>query len=131
MKLHAASKKEVWRIAVGTAVCTGLMLAVFFALSLFRIVPFDYKVVLGGLAGGAVAIGNFALLCLTIQSAAQIEDKKNMKARIQVSYNIRLVLQAAWVVAAFLLPWFNAVAAALPLLFPTAVILVCRGREKR
>ena len=130
MKLQAASKKEVLRIAIGTAICLVIMLAVFFVLSLFQIVPFDYKVILGGLVGGTVAVANFAVLCLTIQSAARIEDKKSMKARIQVSYNIRLFLQAAWVVAAFLLPWFNVVAAALPLLFPTVVIFFLQSRGK-
>ena len=41
------------------------------------------------------------------------EDKKQMKLRFQVSYNIRLILQAVWVLAAFLLPCFQAVAAGL------------------
>ena len=53
-----------------------------------------------------------------------------MKARFQLSYHARLIFQAAWVVAAFLLPWFQAVAAALPLLFPTLVILWLNKRGK-
>lgn len=130
MKLQAASKKEILRITIGTAICLVIMLAVFFVLSLFQIVTFDYKVILGGIVGGIVAVLNFVLLCLTIQSAAQIEEKKAMKARIQVSYNIRLFLQAAWVVAAFLIPCFNVVAAALPLLFPTVVIFFLQRTGK-
>ena len=128
MKLQAASKKEILRIAIGTAICLAIMLTVFFVLSLFRIAPFDYKVILSGFVGGMVAVLNFTLLCLTIQSAAQIQEKKAMKARIQVSYNLRLLLQAAWVVAAYLIPCFNVVAAALPLLFPTVVIFLGRRR---
>lgn len=128
MKLQAASKKEILRIAVGTAICLAIMLTVFFVLSLFRIAPFDYKVILSGFVGGMVAVLNFTLLCLTIQSAAQIQEKKAMKARMQVSYNLRLLLQAAWVVAAYLIPCFNVVAAALPLLFPTVVIFLYRRR---
>lgn len=128
MKLQEASKKEIKRIAVGTGVCFVLMIAVFALLSLFDIVTFDYRVLLGGVAGSLVAIGNFTILCLTIQSAAQIEDKKQMKMRFQLSYNYRLVLQAGWVVAAFFLPCFNVFAAAIPLLFPTAVIWYLQSR---
>lgn len=128
MKLQAASKKEILRIATGTAICLTIMLTVFFVLSLFRIAPFDYKVILSGFVGGMVAVLNFTLLCLTIQSAAQNQEKKAMKARMQVSYNLRLLLQAAWVVAAYLIPCFNVVAAALPLLFPTVVIFLGRRR---
>lgn len=128
MKLQAASKKEILRIAIGTAICLAIMLTVFFVLSLFRIAPFEYKVILSGFVGGMVAVLNFTLLCLTIQSAAQIQEKKAMKARMQISYNLRLLLQAAWVVAAYLIPCFNVVAAALPLLFPTVVIFLGRRR---
>ena len=128
MKLQAASKKEILRIAIGTAICLAIMLTVFFVLSLFRIAPFDYKVILSGFVGGMAAVLNCTLLCLTIQSAAQIREKKAMKARMQVSYNLRLLLQAAWVVAAYLIPCFNVVAAALPLLFPTVVIFLGRRR---
>ena len=130
MKLQAASKREILRITIGTGICLLIMLAVFFVLSLLDMVKFDYRVLLGGAVGALVAIANFAALCLTIQSAATIEDKKAMKARIQVSYNARLFLQAAWVVAAFLLPCFNVVASALPLLFPTLVIFFLQSRGK-
>lgn len=130
MKLQDASKKEIKRIALGTGLGLVLMLAVFAALSLFGIGTFDYTVILSAVIGGGIAIGNFTLLCLTIQKAAGIEDKKQMKARFQLSYHARLMTQAAWVVAAFLLPCFNAVAAAIPLLFPTATIYLTSLRIK-
>ena len=131
MKLQPASKKEVLRISVGTTICLAIMLAVFFVLSLFDIVKFDHKVILGGVVGAVIAVVNFTILCLTVQKAAAVEDKKAMKARFQVSYNLRLIFQAAWVVAAFLLKdIFNVVAAALPLLFPTLVIFFLQSRGK-
>ena len=130
MKLQPASKKEIIRISAGSGICLVILLAVFFLLSCLNILTFRYTIVLGALVGTLVAIGNFTALCLTIQKAAEIEDKKQMKARIQVSYNARLMLQAAWIVVAFLLPCFHVVAAAIPLLFPTAVIyfLQAKGR---
>ncbi len=130
MKLQNASRKEILRISIGAAVCFVLMEAAFFALSLLRVGKFDYTVVLGGVIGTLLAIANFTVLCLTIQNAAQTADKKQMKAHFQLSYNIRLMIQAGWVVAAFLLPWFNAIAAALPLLFPTVVIYFLQSRGK-
>lgn len=130
MKLQEASKKEICRISIGAGICLAIMEAGFFILSLLGVGKFDYTVVLGGLAGTVIAIANFTVLCLTIQNAAQVEDQKQMKARFQLSYNARLILQAGWVVAAFLLPWFHVIAAALPLLFPTAVIWFLQSRGK-
>ena len=122
MKLQEASRRELKRIAAGSVICLAAMLGVFFLLSMFQTVKFDYTVLLGGVIGTALAIGNFWLLCLTIQQAAQSGDEKQMKARFQLSYNARLVLQAAWIVAAYLLPWFHVIAAAVPLLFPRLLI---------
>lgn len=126
MKLQPAVKKTVRLLALGCSICLLLMLAVFGLLHLLGWVIFDYTVILGGVAGTGIAVLNFVLMCLTVQAAAQIDDKKRMKSKLQLSYNGRMILQAGWVVAAFLLPWFQPVAAALPLLFPTVVILVLR-----
>lgn len=130
MKLQSASIREIKRVAIGSGICLLLMIAVFFVLSLVNVVTFNYKIFLGGIAGTAIAIGNFALLCMTIQKAVETEDKKLMKAKFQMSYNGRLIAQAAWVVAAFLIPVFNVFAAAIPLLFPTAVIFFLQSRGK-
>ena len=130
MKLQPASKREMKRISLGSLFCLGIMLAAFYVLSLFGVGTFGYTVLLGGALGTLVAVLNFAALCLTIQSAAGIEDKKQRKATIQVSYNTRLFFQAAWVVAAFLIPAFHVVAAAVPLLFPSAVIFFLQNPGK-
>ena len=58
MKLQPESKKELLRIAGGTAFCTAIMWVLFAALHLVGWVKFDYTVVLGSLVGAAVAIGN-------------------------------------------------------------------------
>ena len=130
MKLQSASKKEIKRIALGTAVCDVLMIAGLFLLSQFGMGTFSYTVFVGAAGGSLVAILNFTIMCLTIQKAVDIEEKKQMKAFIQGSYNGRLLLQAGWVVAAFLIPHVHVVAAAAPLLFPNLVIfyLQFKGR---
>lgn len=130
MKLQSASIKEIKRISIGSGACLALMLIAFFLLSRIGAGSFDYRVILSGAVGTLVAVGNFTLLCLTIQKAATVDDPKQMKARFQLSYNARLVTQAAWVVIAFLLPIFHAVAAAIPLLFPTFVLYFLQRKGK-
>ena len=130
MKLQSASKKEILRIAKGTAVWDLILIAVLFILSLEGIGKFNYTVFLSVLGGSAVAILNFTVMCLTIQKAVDIEEKKQMKAFIQGSYNGRLLLQAGWIVAAFLIPHLSVVAAAAPLLFPNLTIFYLQSKGK-
>ena len=73
---------------------------------------------LGGTGGTLVAILNFVILCLTIQKVAGMENGKPLKARVQLSYNLRMLIQAVWVVACFLIPGIHFIAGAAPVLFP-------------
>lgn len=130
MKLQPASKKEIKRIAMGTGVCDLILLAVLFVLSLEGLLTFNYTVFLGILIGSCVAILNFTIMCLTIQKATGIDDQKQMKAFIQGSYNGRLMLQASWVVVAILVPHFQVVASAAPLLFPNLTIFYLQAKGK-
>ena len=130
MKLQPASKKEIKRIAIGTGVCDLILLAVLFILSLEGLLAFNYTVFLGILVGSCVAILNFTIMCLTIQKATGIDDQKQMKAFIQGSYNGRLLLQAGWVVVAILVPHFQVIASAAPLLFPNLTIFYLQAKGK-
>lgn len=131
MKLQDASKKEISRIAIGTLACDGIMIAGLFLLSQFDVGTFDLgRILLGAACGSVIAIVNFTILCLTVQSAVSIENKRKMKARFQLSYNIRMVLQAAWVVAAFAIPQIHFVAGAVPVLFPNVVMIYLQTKGK-
>lgn len=130
MRLQPSSQREVKRIAFGTAVGGVLLIVVMFLLSLAGIGTFDYRVFTGTVGGCLVAVINFTLMCLTIQRAVNIEEQKSMKAFIQGSYNGRLLLQAAWIVAAYLMPGTNVFAAAIPLLFPNLMIFYLQARGK-
>ena len=130
MKLQPASKKEVKRIAAGILVCDVMMIAGFFVLSLVGIGTFSYRVFIGALGGSLVALLSFVLMCLTIQRATEIEDKKRMKAFIQGSYNGRMILQGGWVVVCFLIPQIHLFAGAIPLLFPHAIIFYLNSKGK-
>lgn len=130
MKLQSASRREVKRIACGTAVGGALLVAALFVLSMMGIGTFDYRVIVGTIGGCFVAVLNFTMMCMTIQRAVNIGEQKAMKAFIQGSYNGRLLLQAGWIVAAYLMPWVNVFAAAIPLLFPNLMIFYLQARGK-
>ena len=119
MKLQAASKKEISRIAVGTLVCDVIMIAGLFLLSQFGIGKFDIlRILLGAACGTVVAILNFTILCLTVQNAVETDSKKKMRRKFQMSYNLRLI------------PQVHFVAGALPVLFPNVVIFFLQSRGK-
>lgn len=115
MKLQPESKKELLRIACGTAICTAAMWVLFAALHLVGWVRFDYTVVLGGLVGAAVAIANFAGICFVVQKIIDEQDEKRRKAKLQLSHNSRMLLQAVWVIVAIAAPCFQPFASVLPL----------------
>ena len=122
MKLQPASRKEVARMAAGCGICAALEIAAFALLHLCGIASFSYQIITGTLGGTLVAILNYSMMCLMIQNAVGIQDQKLLKAKVRGSYNLRILFQAAWVAAAFFIPFINVIAAAIPLLFPTAVI---------
>ena len=131
MKLQSASRKEIKRIAIGTVILDLLMIGAFVLLSLLGIMKFDpLPILLAAAVGSCLAIGSFTLLCITVQQAVEIEDRKKMQAKFQLSYNIRMVIQAAWVVTCFFVPWLNIFAGAIPLAFPKITILYLNGKGK-
>ena len=144
MKIQPAVRKETLRIALGTVILSAVMLAVFALLG-----KFDYTVLLGALLGSAAAIGNFFLLGLSVQKAAEtmngvtlpsyeeaeaeLEDGeelptpdspelKQAKRSMQASYTGRLFLLAVVGILGLTLPCFHAVATVVPFLFPRLII---------
>lgn len=131
MKLQEASRKEITRIAIGTLVCDLILIAGLFLLSQFGIGKFEVlPILLAALGGTLIAVLNFTILCLTVQSAVGMEDQKKMKAKFQLSYNARMVIQASWVVICFLTRGLHLFAGALPLFFPKVTILYLQARGK-
>ena len=131
MKLQSASRKEIRRIALGTLVCDGIMIAGLFLLSQFDIGKFDLpRILLGAACGSVIAVLNFTILCITVQMAAEMTNQRKMKSRFQLSYTLRLALQAGWVVACFAVPQIHFVAGAAPILFPNVVIFYLQSKNR-
>ncbi len=124
MKLQDAVKKETGIIALGTGVGVVIMLAVFFCLHMAvpNWAPFDIKVILGGIVGYIVAVGNFFWMAVTVQRVASMEDEKQARSTMGVSYRYRTLIQLLWVILAIVLPVFNFVAGIIPLFIPSLFI---------
>ena len=131
MIIQPASRKEIKRIAIGTGILSAFLVIVLFALGFLGLMEFHpVSILLAALIGSCLAVGSFTLLCITVQQAVEIEDKKKMQAKFQLSYNIRMVVQASWVVICFFVPWLNIFAGAIPLAFPKLTILYLNGKGK-
>ena len=116
-----AVRKETKRVAVITAIGVVIMLAVFAVLhfTMGDKVPFDYRVILGGICGGAVAVLNFFLMGLTVQKVADTEDEGMARQMMKASYTRRMLLQIGWMILAIMAPCFQFAAGLVPLLFPS------------
>ncbi len=130
MKLQDAVKRETGIIALGTGAGVLIMYLIFFCLHMaipedapFNLaVPFDIKVILGGIGGFLVAVGNLFWMAVTVQKVASIEDEKQARSTMGVSYRYRTLLQLLWVILAIVVPVFNPVAGIVPLFIPSLFI---------
>ncbi len=130
MNIQPAVKTETGKIALGTGVGVLIMFVVFFVLHMvipedapFNLgVPFDHTVILGGIGGYIVAVGNFFWMAMTVQKVASMEDEKAARSTMGVSYRYRTLLQLLWVILAIVVPVFNLVAGIVPLFIPSLFI---------
>ena len=56
------------------------------------------------------------------QKVIDEQDEKRRKATLQASYNVRMLLQAVWIIVSIGAPCFQPFASVLPLLFPRVTI---------
>ncbi len=124
MKLQDAVKKETAFMAAGCAVCSMIAIAAFAVLHIFfpEKVPFDYRVIVGVLAGAAVATGNFLWMAITVQKVSAAEDDDGARSIMKASYRFRTLAQLVWAVLAIVIPFINTAAGIIPLFFPGLVL---------
>ena len=124
--ISPALQKETKNVTLSVLIGTVAMWIVFAILhaALPAKVPFDYRVILGGLGGGAVAVLNFFLMGLTIQKVTSTDDEKLARNFMKASYTRRMVMQGLWMIVAIAAPCFQFVAGLVPLLFPGAGIKI-------
>ena len=126
-RLSQATWPEVRKVAFCTGAGTVIMLIAFFCLHLaFPVkVPFDCRVVISGVIGGGVAVGNFYLTARNIERIVDLLDPKEQQSSFRKCYMIRNLIVLGWIALAILVPCFQYVAAIIPLLFPGIGIKLC------
>ncbi len=104
---------------------------VYFAviLVLFFALEFDYTLILGAIWGNIVCIANFYLLGKTAQIAVR-KSPKAAQTYMNTMYCLRYLGIFATMTTAALLPFFDLIAAVVPLIFPKIVITIRAIREK-
>ena len=107
--------QETKIVAVGVAICTALMMAVFGLLGYF-----DLSVLLGGIIGALLAVGNFFFMAVGTSLAADKAEQQDVKAGkllIRNSYMLRLAVLFVLLFACAKSGLFNPFALVLPLVF--------------
>lgn len=109
-------------VAAGQAICTAAMMGIFALLH-----QFDTTVLVGGIAGALVAIGNFFAMAMGAMIAAdkaEKEDVKGGKATIKASMSGRLVVMAVLLVAFAKSGYCHLIALLVPLLFTRPILTI-------
>ena len=124
IKIQPEVAKQTKKITVITIGGLLLMWLVFLILhqTMPEKVPFDYTVILGGLAGSAVAVLSFLQLGLTVQKAVSTSDEDQARLAMKSGYSQRIMIRTLWVIAAIVAPCFHFAAGILPLLIPGTAI---------
>lgn len=121
--------KETGVIAVGQAICVGIMYGVFALMKLF-----DLSVLLGGIVGGVLSILNFFFMAVGTSLAAdkaENQDVKGGQLLIRSSYLLRLVVLFVILFACVKSGYFNLFALILPLAFNQPILTVAEFFRKK
>ena len=120
------NRKEILRqtgeIALGVALCTGLMLVIYYGIG-----KFSMQVLWGAVAGFVLGVLNFLIMAVMACRAAdkaQEQDVNAGKVLMQGSYFARLVLLFAVLIVGVKTGWFDPLAMVIPLVFVRPVITV-------
>ena len=131
--MQPAIKEETKHVMLYTVVGLVLMWLAFLVLHLCmpEKVSFDYRVILGGLGGGTVAVLNFLWMGLMVQkAAAKAGDQDAVRTLVKGSYSQRMLFQMLWIIIAIAAPCFHYAAGIIPLLFPGTGIKIAGMLKK-
>lgn len=114
--------RETCFLSVGEALCIAAMIGIFAMLG-----QLDYKVVLGGILGGILAVGNFFFMAISSSAAADKaadQQVKEGKAAVKLSYYTRLLVLGVLLFAFAKSGHCNLLAMGCPLFFVFPIITV-------
>lgn len=123
MKSRKFILRETALLALGELVCAAAMVGVFALLGYF-----DYTVIVGGLIGCVLAVGNFFFMAISSDMAADKaeaeQDAKTGKKSMQLSYHMRLLIIGVLLFVFAKSGHCNVLAMACPLFFVFPIIIV-------
>lgn len=122
-------RRETLFIAAGELLLVGIMMAVFAIVG-----KFDWTVLVGGLAGGALTVLNFYIMALNAVSASDKAVKQDItggKALMHFSYIARYVVIFAVLCVLAITKTGHPIACALPLVFIQPVIYIREFFKKK
>lgn len=120
--------QETAVVALGTVLCTATMYGVFALLHMFSL-----KVLLSGLLGSVLAVGNFFFMAVGASVAADRAEQQDIpggRRVMQRSMLIRYAVLAVILFAAGKSGWFQLIALVLPLAFVRPVLTVAEFFRK-
>ena len=121
--------KEVTLVAIGQVIGTTIMIGIFALLG-----KYDMSVLLGGILGSVLAVGNFFALAVVTTRAADRAEKQDVQGgvkMVQGSYPVRMLLLAGALFLCAKSGYCNVLALALPLLFTRPTITIAEFFRKK
>lgn len=121
--------KETAIVALGQALCVAAMIGIFALLGYY-----DRSVLLGGIAGGLLAVLNFffmAVIATLAADRAERQDVQGGQKLVQSSYPLRLLAIAAVLFLCAQSGWFNIIALVLPLAFTRPTLTIAEFFRKK
>ena len=121
--------KETAIVAIGVGICVAVMIAIFALLGYF-----SWKVLVGGVIGGILAIANFLFMAIGASLAAdkaENQDVKGGQALMRSSYILRIAVLFVVLFACAKGGIANPIALVLPLAFVRPVLTVAEFFKKK
>ena len=121
--------KETLLVALGEVVCIAIMFAVY---GLFG--KFGIPVLLGGIVGAVLAVGNFffmAMIATLAADRAQQQDVEGGKKLMKSSYPIRILVLAGVLILCGKSGYFNVLSLVLPLVFVRPTLMIVEFFRKK
>ena len=121
--------KETATVSVGVFACVAVMVGIFALLGYF-----DWKVLVGGIIGEVLAVGNFFFMAVGTSLAADKAEKQDVKGGqtlIRSSYTLRLIILFVILFACAKGGIANPIALVLPLIFVRPVLMLAEFFKKK
>ena len=129
MKMRKLLSQTTAIVAAGQAISVAALLGVFFLLG-----KFDISVLLGGIAGGALAFINFLLMFLSANLAAdkaEAQDVTGGQKLIQISYMGRMIGIALILFLCGSSGYFHLLTLVIPLVFTRPILVLSELIKKK